>query len=45
MDFSWAWWYRPVIPTLRRLRQESYEFQTCLKSNLVNKILSRKNVF
>jgi hypothetical protein len=24
---SWAWWYIPIIPTIRRLRQEGPEFK------------------
>jgi hypothetical protein len=24
---SWAWWYTPVILTLRRLRQQDLEFE------------------
>jgi hypothetical protein len=38
-DKSWAWWYTPVIPALRRLRQGNCELEaslgyivsTCLK--------------
>jgi hypothetical protein len=22
-----VWWYKPIIPTLRRLRQENFEFK------------------
>jgi hypothetical protein len=31
---SQVWWFRPVIPALRRLQQEDLEFETslsCLK--------------
>jgi hypothetical protein len=27
---SWAWWCTPVIPALRRLRQEDHEFEASL---------------
>jgi hypothetical protein len=26
----WAWWYMPVIPALKRLKQEDYEFEASL---------------
>jgi hypothetical protein len=28
---SWAWWYMPVIPELRRLKQEDCEFEVTLR--------------
>jgi hypothetical protein len=27
---GWAWWYMPVIPALRRLKQEDLEFEASL---------------
>jgi hypothetical protein len=27
---SQAWWYTPVIPALRKLRQEDHEFEASL---------------
>jgi hypothetical protein len=26
-DESWAWWYTPIIPTLKRWKQEDIEFE------------------
>jgi hypothetical protein len=26
-NLCWVWWYMPIIPALRRLRQEDYEFK------------------
>jgi hypothetical protein len=28
--FYWAWWYTPVIPELKRWRQEDREFEASL---------------
>jgi hypothetical protein len=28
--FGQAWWHTPVIPTVKRLKQENHEFQTSL---------------
>jgi hypothetical protein len=36
-DFSWAWWYTPLIPALGRQRQVVSEF----KASLVYKVSSR----
>jgi hypothetical protein len=30
LDSSQAWWFTPVIPALRRLRQEDHEFEASL---------------
>jgi hypothetical protein len=30
---TWVWWYRPVIPALRRLRQEDGEIEASLSQN------------
>jgi hypothetical protein len=29
-EMIWAWWYTPVIPVHRRLRQEDGEFQAIM---------------
>jgi hypothetical protein len=34
------WWYTPIIPALKRLRQKDHEFQPSLGYR--NKILSQK---
>jgi hypothetical protein len=36
----WAWWYIPVIPALRRLRQEDYEYEASL--NYIAKFCLKK---
>jgi hypothetical protein len=28
--YSWTWWCMPIIPVLRRLRQEDHEFEASL---------------
>jgi hypothetical protein len=30
VDNSWAWWYKPIIPALKRLRQQDCGFQVSL---------------
>jgi hypothetical protein len=45
---AWARWHMPVIPALRRLRQENYEFKAswgciarlCLKTNHKKNVLN-----
>jgi hypothetical protein len=29
-DSSWAWWFTPIVPALRSLRQEDCDFKTSL---------------
>jgi hypothetical protein len=44
---SWAWWYRPIVPTIRRLRHEDQEYEAslgyivniCLKTTTKNYVL------
>jgi hypothetical protein len=36
-----VWWYRPIIPALKRLRQEDLEFQFSLHY-LVGRCLKKK---
>jgi hypothetical protein len=28
--FIWVWWHTPVMPALRRLKQEDHDFQASL---------------
>jgi hypothetical protein len=28
--YIWKWWFKPVIPAFRRLRQEGHEFKVSL---------------
>jgi hypothetical protein len=41
-SLSQEWWYTPVIPVLRRLRQENYEFHSSM-GYIVRPYLNKKN--